>query len=69
MLLANPFVGVTTTPIGLEWVGRLAGYDSGCWLYSISTRQGIEKAADFPSPVAVQQRMSCPSRIAETSLS
>jgi len=32
-------------------------------------RQGIEKAADFPSPVAVQQRMSCPSRIAEMSSS
>ena len=69
MLLANPFVSVTTTPIGLEQVSRLAGYDSGCWLYPKSMRQGIEKAADFPSPVAVQQRVSCPSRIAEISLS
>jgi hypothetical protein len=60
---------VTTTPIGLEQVGRLAGYDSGFWLYSKSTRQGIEKAVDFPSPVAVQQRMSCPSRIPEMSSS
>ena len=56
---------MTMTPIGLERVGRLVGYDLG----SKSRRQGMEKAADFPSLIAVQQRMSCPSRIAEMSLS
>jgi hypothetical protein len=35
-------------------------------LYSLRTRIGTENAADFPSPVAVQQRTLSPSRIAVT---
>lgn len=38
-------------------------------LYSRRTRQGIKKAANFPSPVAVQQNIFFPSRIPEISLS
>jgi len=58
MLLANPFVGVITTPIGLFQVGNPAGYASRCALYSTRISPGIVKAADFPSPVAVQHSMS-----------
>ena len=47
-LLARPFVGVITTPIGLVLVGRPARYASEFRLYSERTRQGIEKAADLP---------------------
>ena len=54
ILSARPFVGVTTTPIGLFRVGSPATYASGCSLYSRSTRVGTENAADFPSPVAVR---------------
>jgi len=57
------------TPIGLFRVGSPAGYASRCALYSVRTRPGIAKAADFPLPVAVQQSISWPSRIEETSLS
>ena len=69
MLLASLFVGVITTPMGLFRVGSSAGYASGCALYSRRTRPGTENAADFRSPVTVQQRISRPSRIAETSSS
>lgn len=65
----SPFLSQSATPTGLVVVGRPAGYTSGCLLYSWSTREGTKNAADFPSPVAVQQRMSCPSRIAEMSSS
>ena len=54
--------------MGLFQVGSPAGYPSGCALY-LRTRPGIVKAADFPSPVAVQQRIIRPSRTAETSSS
>jgi hypothetical protein len=69
ILFASPFVGVITIPIGFARVGRPRGYASGLLLYSRRTRQGIAKAADFPSAVAVQQRISLPSRIPETSSS
>ena len=65
VLSANPFIGVIMTPTGLVQVGRPAGYISGYLLYSKSTRVGTENAANFPSPVAVQQSISSPSRIAE----
>ena len=67
--VASPFIGVITMPIGLAWVGRPQGYAWVFLLYSRRTRQGIAKAADFPSPVAVQQSISLPSRIPETSSS
>ena len=38
-------------------------------LYSRRTRQGIKKAANFPSPVAMQQSIFFPSRMPEISLS
>jgi hypothetical protein len=66
MLVAKPFIGVTTMPTGFKRVGSPAGYSAGLLLYSFSTRMGTENAADFPSPVAVQQRISSSSSIAET---
>src|SRR5271168_2133664 len=69
VLFARPFVGVIKTPIGFARVGRPQGYASGFLLYSRRTRQGIAKAADFPPPVAVQQSISLPSRMPETSSS
>ena len=66
--VASPFVGVITTSMGLFWVGSPVGYASGCALY-LRTRPGIVKAADFPSSVAVQQRVFRPSRTSEMSSS
>ena len=58
ILLASLFVGVIVTLMGLFRVGSPVGYASGCALYLRRTRAGTVKAADFPSPVAVQQRIS-----------
>jgi hypothetical protein len=66
ILLASPFVSVIT--ILIFQVGSPASYASGCALY-LMRRPGIVKAAYFLSPVAVQQSISRPSRIAETSSS
>ena len=59
ILLASPFAGVIMTLMGLFQVGSQAGYVSVCALY-LRTRPGIVKAADFPLPVAVQQRIFQP---------
>ena len=69
ILVASPFVGVITTPMGVFRVGSPAGHASRCALYLRRTRPGIAKAADFPSPVAVQQTIFRPLRTAETSWS
>jgi hypothetical protein len=69
ILFARPFVGVTTSPTGFVRVGRCLGYRCGLELYSFKTRIGMENAADLPSPVAVQQKTSSPSRIGATSSS
>jgi len=69
MLSASPFVGVITTLIGCFRVGSPATYTSGCLLYSKSTRIDTKNAADFLSPVTVQQRTLFPSRMAATSSS
>ena len=54
--------------MGLFQVESPVGYAFGCALH-LRTRPGIVKAADFLSPVAVQQRIFQPSRTAETSSS
>ena len=51
--------------MGLFRVGSPVGYASGCALYLRRTMPGTAKAANFPSPVAVQQRIFRLWRIAE----
>jgi len=57
-IFSPQYVDMLAVPIGLFQVGSPAGYASRCALYLMRMRPGMAKAADFPSPVAVQKSKS-----------